>query len=277
MASVLLWYRLNAQYQRSKFYIRSLLDFQPLLIESPYLAIRMSDLSELTAVITSYVKRSELAFNTESLQPLIENYLTKLAHYLQQAELPPAIWQYSVPELGEGGACSLFGELAAEPYDLTAILQGQTAENTLALQKLAQISHFYQQHSGLDWFGIYQARSNVAAEPVLVKLAYYGAPSRAEFPLTAEFAAISNNSTVGLSGKARVINDVSGYLQQGGEYYTCDPKVQAEACLPLFDHSGTIVGIVDAEDFNKGVFTADALALLIAVCLTVPQFLPPLN
>ena len=35
--------------------------------------------------------------------------------------------------------------------------------------------------------------------------AYVGAPSRAEFPLTEEFARTSNNSTVGLSGKARAL------------------------------------------------------------------------
>ena len=114
----------------------------------------------------------------------------------------------------------------------------------------------------------------MAGEPVLVKLAYYGAASRAEFPLSSEFAKISNNSTVGLTGKAKVINDVAAYLGTGGEYYTCDPKVQAEACLPLYNQSGKIIGIVDAEDFNKNVFTADAMALLVAVCLTVPAYLP---
>jgi L-methionine (R)-S-oxide reductase len=67
---------------------------------------------------------------------------------------------------------------------------------------------------------------------------------------------------------------VAAYLGTGGEYYTCDPKVQAEACLPLFDQSGKITGIVDAEDFNKNVFTADAMALLVAVCLTIPSYLP---
>ena len=75
---------------------------------------------------------------------------------------------------------------------------------------------------------------------MLVKLSYFGAPSRAEFPLTDEFAAISNNSTVGLSGKARIINDVPAYLTKGGEYYTCDPKVLAEACIPLFDAQGQV-------------------------------------
>ncbi|MDP5206517.1 histidine kinase, partial [Alishewanella sp. SMS9] len=127
---------------------------------------------------------------------------------------------------------------------------------------------------GLAWFGIYQARANLEQEMVLVKLSYFGAASRAEFPLNTEFAKISNNSTVGLTGQARVINDVAAYLQQGGEYYTCDPKVKAEACLPLFAQSGKIVGIIDAEDLKQQVFTAEALALLVAVCLSIPECLP---
>lgn len=201
-------------------------------------------------------------------------YMAQLEHFLAQAAVPQVVWQYAVPELGEGGACSLFGVLADTPYDLTGILGGKTLANQQALEKLSLITAFYQQHGGVAWFGIYQARSSVENEPVLVKLSYFGAASRAEFPLNAEFAQLSNNSTVGLTGKGRVINDVAAYLQQGGEYYTCDPKVQAEACLPLFTSSGKIAGIVDAEDVSKHVFTADALALLVAVCLTIPQFLP---
>ena len=46
---------------------------------------------------------------------------------------------------------------------------------------------------------------NAAGIPVLVKLAYVGRPSRAEFPLTKEFAEKSTNSTVGLTGRATVI------------------------------------------------------------------------
>lgn len=204
----------------------------------------------------------------------VAQYQQALQHYLEQAEAPAVQWQYQVPELGEGGACSLFGELAADPYDLTLILGGQSTANHDALTKLTQISQFYQQQAGVAWFGIYQARSNLSGQSVLVKLSYFGAPSRAEFPLTKEFAAISNNSTVGMSGQARVINNVASYLQQGGEYYTCDPKVQAEACLPLFAQSGRIIGIVDAEDFQQDVFNHQTMALLVAVCLTIPDYLP---
>jgi putative methionine-R-sulfoxide reductase with GAF domain len=187
-----------------------------------------------------------------------------------QAEPATMQWQYQVPELGEGGACSLFGQLAAEPYDLSLILGGQTAANQRLLSQLAVVTSFYQQHSQSNWFGIYQRRVNPQGELVLVKLSYFGAPSRAEFPLTTEFAAISNNVTVGLSGKARIINDVPAYLALGGEYYTCDPKVLAEACIPLFDAAQQVTGIIDSEAFAKDMFTGQELALLIATALVVP-------
>ncbi|MDC2890843.1 hypothetical protein [Psychrosphaera algicola] len=64
-------------------------------------------------------------------------------------------------------------------------------------------------------------------------MAYFGEPSRAEFPLTPEFATISNNSFVGLYGEKRTINDVQKYVADGGEYYTCDPKVKSELCWPI--------------------------------------------
>ena len=228
--------------------------------------------SVLTAV--AYIEMSGLTALYGDISASVASYQQQLQQFLANTTGAEVKWQYQVPELGEGGACSIFGHLADEPYDLSAILGGKTDANQQALQVLNNIAAFYQQQSGLDWFGIYQARDNVQGERVLVKLAYYGAASRAEFPLNTEFAKISNNSTVGLSGKAKVINDVAAYLGTGGEYYTCDPKVQAEACLPLFDQSGKIVGIVDAEDFNKNVFTADAMALLVAVCLTIPALLP---
>lgn len=225
--------------------------------------------------LTQYLQLSGLTeLTTPAFAAAVAQQQQALRQYLEQGSAPTVNWQYQVPELGEGGACSLFGVLAAEPYDLTAILGGQTAANQQALARLSQITAFYQQQAGVAWFGIYQARPNPSGEAVLVKLSYFGAPSRAEFPLTPEFATISNNSSVGLSGKARVINSVASYLQQGGEYYTCDPKVQAEACLPLYAQSGRILGIVDAEDFQAEVFDQRALALLVAVCLTIPDYLP---
>ncbi|MBB3196296.1 GAF domain-containing protein [Roseateles terrae] len=177
----------------------------------------------------------------------------------------PVTWQFQVPELGEGGACSLFGQLAAEPYDLSRILGGRTPQSQALLATATAVTAYYQQHSRSHWFGIYQARPNTAGEPVLVKLAYFGAESRAEFPLTEAFAQGSNNSAVGLSGQGRIINDVAAFVAEGGGYYTCDPKVKAEACLPLFNAAGEVIGILDSEAFDTGFFHGDELALVVAV------------
>ncbi|MCH8538526.1 MAG: histidine kinase [Alkalimonas sp.] len=225
-------------------------------------------------MIASYIERSGLREWAELDYLEIEREIQWLEHVLDEQPAAEVQWQYLVPELGEGGACSLFGQLADEPYDLSQILGGRTAGNKQALQQLQRFCHAFQQRTGMEWFGIYQARVNAEQQPVLVKLVYYGAASRAEFPLSAEFARYSNNSSVGLTGKARVINDIPQYLARGGDYYTCDPKVQAEACLPLFDQSGKIVGIIDAEAFQQNVFHPASLALLVAICLMVPAFLP---
>ncbi|MGI5308771.1 GAF domain-containing protein [Rheinheimera sp. WS51] len=215
---------------------------------------------------------------TADITPLVSKHQLALQQFLVEHKVDNLKWQYPVPQLGEGGACSIFAVMQPEPYDLKATLRVGTALSeataSTALSRLQAITNYYQQATGFDWFGIYQAVENLQAEAVLVKLAYYGGPSRAEFPLNEQFAKYSNNSTVGLTGRAKIINHVADYVAAGGEYYTCDPKVSAEACLPLFDQSGKIVGIIDAEDFNNNVFTADAIALLVAICITVPQYLP---
>lgn len=226
----------------------------------------------LQTSIQAYLARCGLQSNAFSAE-----FYQQVADYQQQlVALEPAStvqWQFRVPELGEGGSCSLFGQLADEPYDLIPILGGQTDANRQLLAKVTAVVQFYQAQSASHWFGVYQRRNNPAGETVLVKLAYFGAESRAEFPLTAEFAAISNNSTVGLSGQGRIINDVAAYLAQGGEYYTCDPKVQAEACLPLLGADDAVIGIIDSEAFAQNLFHGKELALLVAVALTLPALL----
>ncbi|HYK04691.1 MAG TPA: histidine kinase [Thermoanaerobaculia bacterium] len=180
------------------------------------------------------------------------------------------LYRYRVPLPTQGVGCSL---LADEPYDLRLILGGQRADTTDSLLRLGILVNTVYEETGCGWLGVYQARVGTN-ERVLVKLSYRGKPSRAEFPLTKEFAADSNNSTVGLSGNARVIDDVECYVQEGGAYYTCDPNVQAEACLPLFDIAGNIAGIVDAEDPRKGYFGGVDLAPFVALCIVAPSYLP---
>jgi L-methionine (R)-S-oxide reductase len=233
-----------------------------------FLEIWMAEVS-----INLYLEQAGLAGLLQGQEQAIEQAVVSLKQHLATVAAPAVSWSYQVPELGEGGACSLFGQLAEQPYDL-AVTLGQNAATTAALCQLTAVVQYYQQHNDSDWFGIYQKRQNTAGETVLVKLAYFGAPSRAEFPLTAEFAQISNNSTVGLTGKAKVINDVTAYLTSGGEYYTCDPKVLAEACLPLFNSQGEVAGIIDAEAFKRQAYHTEALVLLVALCLVLPELLP---
>ena len=220
-----------------------------------------------------YLEQSGLSALLQGQETAIAQAVAVLKNQLAVAPAPAVTWSYQVPELGEGGACSLFGQLADEPYDLVATL-GQNQATATALSQLTAVVQNYQQSNDSDWFGIYQKRQNPQGETVLVKLAYFGAASRAEFPLTAEFAQISNNSTVGLTGKAKVINDVTAYLTAGGEYYTCDPKVLSEACLPLFNSNGELAGIIDAEAFKRQAYHTEALVRLVAICLVLPDLLP---
>uniref|UniRef100_UPI0035B1D2EA hypothetical protein n=1 Tax=Chitinimonas sp. TaxID=1934313 RepID=UPI0035B1D2EA len=180
---------------------------------------------------SDYLDRAGLAAPLEQMANFVADY----RRVLQTAALPAdiaSLYQYRVPELGDNGACSLPDLLADAPYDLAATLGGVQEATTARLAALHALVQAVARDTGCGWLGIYQARE-LAGGPALVKLAYTGKPSRAEFPLTAEFAAHSNNSTVGLSGKARLIASVDAYLAEGGAYYTCDAAVQSEACLPL--------------------------------------------
>lgn len=184
------------------------------------------------------------------------------------------LYTYPVPVQSEDGSCSLIDELSPTPYDLSAILAGRKDATTRKLLLLNQVAEHATQMSGADWLGIYQARQNHKDEPVLVKLAYRGRPSRAEFPLTSDFAKSSTNSTVGLEGSARVIDDVAAYVAEGGGFYVCDDAVQSEACIPLFDEAGKIIGIIDAEAAPTQFFNAERMSTLVAVALVVPALLP---
>ena len=76
--------------------------------------------------IVRYLHLSGLLPETElqqqALQHAVANYVSQYQQVLTNSEAPAIQWQYQVPELGEGGACSLFGQLAEQPYDLSIIL-----------------------------------------------------------------------------------------------------------------------------------------------------------
>jgi L-methionine (R)-S-oxide reductase len=187
---------------------------------------------------------------------------------------PASLYTYQVPMLTEDGSCSIVDQLAPVPYDLAAVLGGRSEQTTRRLALLERLVERAQETTGSDWVGVYQRRENSAGVPVLVKLAYVGRPSRAEFPLTAEFAEKSTNSTVGLTGRATVLDDVAKHVEAGGGFYVCDDGIQSEACAPILDGARQVVGIVDAEAKQKGFFGADRLAVIAALGLVAQAVLP---
>ena len=184
------------------------------------------------------------------------------------------LYEYQVPMMSEDGTCSVVDQMAPVPYDLASILGGRSDQTTRRLALLERLVERTQETTGADWVGVYQRRTNPAGVPVLVKVAYVGRPSRAEFPLTTEFAERSTNSTVGLTGRATVIDDVGKHVEAGGGFYVCDDGVQSEACVPILDAQRQVIGIVDAEANPKGFFGADRLAVVAALAVVAPAVLP---
>ena len=162
--------------------------------------------------IVRYLNLSGLLPATETQQQalvqavagFLQQYQQQLQRVQASASAPAIQWQYQVPELGEGGSCSLFGKLAAEPYDLTAILGGKTQANHALLARLNAISRYYQSHSQSNWFGIYQQRQNSAGETVLVLGAAGG--------VLDEFNA-RQPQTVGHVGDGFAVHFVQGHLR----------------------------------------------------------------
>jgi L-methionine (R)-S-oxide reductase len=187
---------------------------------------------------------------------------------------PAFLFSYAVPMLTEDGTCSVVDRLAPVPYDLAPILGGRTEQTTRRLALLGRLVGRVQETTGADWVGVYQRRVNPAGVPVLVKVSYVGRPSRAEFPLTHEFAERSTNAAVGLTGRATVIDDVSKHVEAGGGFYVCDEGVQSEACLPILDDGREVAGIVDVEAKPRAFFGATRLVVVAALALVVPAVLP---
>ena len=185
-----------------------------------------------------------------------------------------SLYEYQVPMMSEDGSCSIVDQMAPVPYDLASILGGRSDQTTRRLALLERLVERTQETTGADWVGVYQRRTNPAGVPVLVKVAYVGRASRAEFPLTTEFAERSTNSTVGLTGRATVIDDVGKHVEAGGGFYVCDDGVQSEACVPILDAQRQVIGIVDAEANPKGFFGADRLAVVAALAVVAPAVLP---
>lgn len=198
------------------------------------------------------------------------NVLGELPHEFDEN----ALYRYPVPMLSDDGVCSLIDELAPAPYDLAPIIGGRSANNTRKLLLLHRLVGRATEVLGADWLGIYQRRIRADGAEVLVKLSCRGRPSRAEFPPDAKFAQGSSIRSVGLSGKALIIDDVEAYRLAGGGYHVCDDTVQSEACVPIFAvGTSRLIGIIDAEAEPRRFFTADRLAVLAALSLVAPSCL----
>lgn len=180
-----------------------------------------------------------------------------------------ALYLYRVPKLSTDGSCSLHDELDPTPYDLGAALGGRSVQNSFSLLTVSALVNEVAYQTQLPWLGAYQVRG-----ALLVKLAYRGAESRAEFPLTDAFEKQSTNVRVARSGKASLVDDVKAHVKNGGAYYECDPRVQSELCVPILDPNAHVVGILDAEAFEPGAFTSARVAALVALALELPTHLP---
>lgn len=191
--------------------------------------------------------------------------------------------QYRVPAMTPDGCTRLDGSLDPTPYNLgrTLGIERQTALDSEAFKRLYVIDWLValvSEDLGINWLGVYQARNLSAKSRALVKLAYRGIESRAEFPLTEEFAKQSNNSAVGLTGRSIVINDIEKYLSaQGGPYYQCDMLVHSEACLPIFAKDfSSVIGIVDAESYDRNKFSRTIMTQLAAMSYILSEMIEDL-
>src|SRR3989344_6572213 len=150
------------------------------------------------------------------------------------------LYTYPIPKISEDGTCTLPDQLEDEPYDVS-----RKFNDDRKMMFIKKIVELLKEQTASEWAGIYKK-----IDDSLVKLYSIGSPSRPEFPLTNDFAKTSNNSTVGITGKAIVVNDVEAHVEQGKAYYNCDSKVKPELCLPIII-DGKVWGVIDLEAFNK--------------------------
>jgi len=226
--------------------------------------------------ITAFLRHAglqSLAGREASVERAIHDLMEAMGEKVGISD-PASLYTYQVPMLTEDGTCSVVNEMAPVPYDLTAVVGGRSEQTTRRLALLERLVERVQETTAADWVGVYQRRVNPAGEPVLVKVSYIGRPSRAEFPLTQAFAQRSTNSTVGLTGRAIVIDDVAKHVEAGGGFYVCDDGIQAEACVPILDDARQVIGIVDAEAKPRGFFGAERLVVVAALAIVAAAVLP---
>lgn len=201
----------------------------------------------------------------------LNEFVDEIFHMEQKSnkDKTEQLYRYRVPKLTPDGSCSLGTELEDKPHDLSQTYK-INPRNSVWLWRLNQLVSTLQAKTRVDWLGIYKKVRKENGDEILLKLAYYGAPSRAEFPLTKEFAAHSNNSTIGLTGKAILVQDVAEY---NGPYYKCDGRVKSEFCCPILNIEGDVIGIVDAESFLENFFDNVKIIQITKVCSVLGSYL----
>jgi len=203
----------------------------------------------------------------------LSEVISKAAKEKPQADRLAKLLSYRVPAMTPDGCTRLDGSLDPTPYDLGATLRIKSNDTDAPAAKLVTVADTLIGHVtddiSINWLGLYQRRTVTDGNQALVKIAYRGIESRAEFPLSEEFAKQSNNTAVGLNGEAVVINDIEKYLSaQGGPYYQCDMLVHSEACLPVYSTDfSRIIGIIDAESYDRNKFSAPLMAKLAAAAI----------
>lgn len=171
-------------------------------------------------------------------------------------------YSYPIPKIMGDDTCSLPDQLEEQPYDLR-----KHFNDDKMIVFFNRIVELLQEQTAAEWVGIYKKIDNK-----LVKLAYRGTPSRPEFPLTEDFAKKSNNSKVGMTGKAIVVKNVQEWVEEGKAYYNCDSKVKSELCIPILI-GGKIWGIFDLEAFDKSHFTERRICTVVETCLYLEKYL----
>jgi hypothetical protein len=92
--------------------------------------------------VSAYAEQAGLQDIGPAVLEKAQQYLDALKFALATSEEIDIAWQYAVPELGEGGSCSLFGQLASEPYDLLKTLGGDALAARPLLRAVTQITAF---------------------------------------------------------------------------------------------------------------------------------------
>src|SRR5260221_11964297 len=92
-----------------------------------------------------------------AVERAIQDLLEAMGEKVHIAD-PGSLYTYRVPMLTEDGTCSIAGEMAPVPYDLTAILGGRSEQTTRRLALLGRRVERATETPGPDWWGTVRRR-----------------------------------------------------------------------------------------------------------------------